>query len=45
MWRSYMVENLMRAISRSAERSAFWLVVVIILAVFTVVYLVTPKEG
>jgi len=44
MWRSCMVEKLLRAISRNAKRSAFWTAIIVILAVFTVVYLMTPKE-
>ena len=44
MWRSYIVEKLRRAISRNVKRSAFWTAIIVILAVFTVIYVVTPRE-
>ncbi len=40
MWQNCMVKKLLRAILKNAKQFMFWSVIVVILAVFTVVYLV-----
>jgi len=40
-----MVRNLLRATARGVKRTAFWSTVVVILAAFTVVYLVFRVKG